>query len=142
METVKVDFQKLQLLNDRIAQTIEALNQLRLSTHSLQLAATFGQAAPAGSAFVFGPQDGGHAPQPTFTQPAFHQPFPQPFYSTHIPPVVAAPGQGMTHVSPTTQTFAQNGLGAYGAYGWVNPYVQQRIQQAYPFLGSAYPPIA
>ena len=28
METVKVDIQKLQLLNDRIVQTIEALNQL------------------------------------------------------------------------------------------------------------------
>lgn len=36
METVKVDVQKLQLLNDRIAQTIEALNQLRMSMHGIQ----------------------------------------------------------------------------------------------------------
>ena len=36
METVKVDIQKLQLLNDRIAQTIEALNQVRLSVHGIQ----------------------------------------------------------------------------------------------------------
>jgi len=36
METVKVDIQKLQLLNDRIAQTIEALNQVRMSVHGIQ----------------------------------------------------------------------------------------------------------
>jgi hypothetical protein len=36
METVKIDAQKLQLLNDRISQTIDALNQVRLSTHGLQ----------------------------------------------------------------------------------------------------------
>ena len=36
METVKVDVQKLQLLNDRIAQTIEALNQVRMSVHGIQ----------------------------------------------------------------------------------------------------------
>jgi hypothetical protein len=36
METVKVDVQKLQLLNDRIAQTIDALNQLRMSMHGIQ----------------------------------------------------------------------------------------------------------
>jgi hypothetical protein len=33
--TAKVDIRKLQLLNDRIAQTIEALNQVRLSVHGL-----------------------------------------------------------------------------------------------------------
>ena len=36
METVKVDIQKLQLLNDRIAQTLEALNMLRMSVHGIQ----------------------------------------------------------------------------------------------------------
>ena len=36
METVKVDNQKLQLLNERIAQTIEALNQVRMSAHAIQ----------------------------------------------------------------------------------------------------------
>lgn len=34
METVKVDIQKLQLLNDRINQTIEALTQLRQTVHA------------------------------------------------------------------------------------------------------------
>lgn len=35
--TAKVDIRKLQLLNDRIAQTIDALNQVRLSVHGLGL---------------------------------------------------------------------------------------------------------
>ncbi|MGE0868427.1 MAG: hypothetical protein AB7P03_07695 [Kofleriaceae bacterium] len=36
METVKIDVQKLQLLNERIAQTIDALNQVRMSMHGVQ----------------------------------------------------------------------------------------------------------
>jgi len=35
METAKVDIQKLQLLNDRIAQAFDALNQVRFSVHGL-----------------------------------------------------------------------------------------------------------
>ncbi|MCB0384852.1 MAG: hypothetical protein KDD43_05620, partial [Bdellovibrionales bacterium] len=31
--TAKIDVQKLQLLNDRICQTIDALNQVRMSMH-------------------------------------------------------------------------------------------------------------
>ena len=38
--TAKVDIRKLQLLNDRIAQTIDALNQVRLSVHGLGLSHT------------------------------------------------------------------------------------------------------
>src|SRR5579864_366871 len=34
METAKVDIRKLQLLNDCINRTIEALNQVRLSVHA------------------------------------------------------------------------------------------------------------
>ena len=50
MEMVKVDVQKLQLLNDRIAQTIEALNQVRLSVHGIQHTNPWQQGfgAPAG----------------------------------------------------------------------------------------------
>src|SRR5690348_16748049 len=35
METAKVDIRKLQLLNDRINQCIDALSQVRLSVHGL-----------------------------------------------------------------------------------------------------------
>src|SRR4051812_32755548 len=41
METAKVDLRKLQLLNDRIAQVIDALNQVRFSVHGLQHTAGF-----------------------------------------------------------------------------------------------------
>src|SRR5262249_43397069 len=42
METARVDIRKLQLLNDRIAQTIDALNQVRLSVHAVQQTAVPG----------------------------------------------------------------------------------------------------
>jgi len=45
METAKVDIRKLQLLNDRINQCIDALNQVRLSVHGL---------APAGLSHTTG----------------------------------------------------------------------------------------
>ena len=35
MEKVQVDARKLQLLNDRINQTIDALNQLRMTTQNI-----------------------------------------------------------------------------------------------------------
>ena len=43
MDTVKVDLQKLQLLNDRITQTIEALDQVRASVHGIQHSMGAGQ---------------------------------------------------------------------------------------------------
>lgn len=36
METARIDIRKLQLLNDRIHQTLEALNQVRLTVHGVQ----------------------------------------------------------------------------------------------------------
>ena len=48
METVNVDIRKLQLLNDRINQTIDALNQVRLSVHGLQHTMPAGQNLPWG----------------------------------------------------------------------------------------------
>src|SRR5262244_4579806 len=50
METAKVDIRKLQLLNDRISQCIDALNQVRLSVHGL----TVSPAGTANPAFGYG----------------------------------------------------------------------------------------
>jgi len=52
--TAKVDIRKLQLLNDRIAQTIEALNQVRLSVHGLGLSHTTGNVGGLGLGNVGG----------------------------------------------------------------------------------------
>ncbi len=137
METVKVDLQKLQLLNDRIAQTIEALNQVRLSTHGLQHAATFGQSAQTVSPFgVWGMQPGVYGPQA--------QMFSQIPYS--ILGQTYPYGQGIGHTSPfttpfTTNPFTQNGVGVLGTTG-IDPLLAQRVQQTFPFVGAPYVPIA
>jgi len=46
METAKVDIRKLQLLNDRINQCIDALNQVRLSVHGLSAGAGLSHTSP------------------------------------------------------------------------------------------------
>ena len=46
MDTAKVDIRKLQLLNDRINQTIDALNQVRFSVHGLASAQGLSHASP------------------------------------------------------------------------------------------------
>src|SRR6266545_4593541 len=88
METAKVDIRKLQLLNDRINQCIDALNQVRVSVHGLSHASAvnpagvgvpltqspFGQ-TPYGAA-AFG---GGYSPgfiQQTGFQPGFAPQYP------------------------------------------------------------------
>ena len=48
METAKVDIKKLQALNDRINQCIDALNQVRLSVHGLAHTTPGGPFIPSG----------------------------------------------------------------------------------------------
>jgi hypothetical protein len=70
METAKVDIRKLQLLNDRINQCLEALSQVRLTVHGLShtsgqipggqipgqgLGLGLGQGFPSGVGTAFGP---------------------------------------------------------------------------------------
>ena len=88
METAKVDIQKLQLLNDRIAQCFDALNQVRLSVHGLShttaqagIGQGFGQQAfgPQGFQQGFGAQQGFNPYQqnPYLTQGIGQNPFVQ-----------------------------------------------------------------
>lgn len=96
-----VNMQKLQLLNDRIAQTIDALNQLRLSVHGIQHTAavpwgaypmTYGQ--PYGQTFgqpTFG--------QPTFVQPTYGQPFGQPSFVSPYNVGFGGFGNGLSHTT-------------------------------------------
>ena len=74
METAKVDIRKLQLLNDRINQCIDALNQVRLSVHGLsqglshtggQPGSQYGLGGPMGSQYGLGSPGFGGNP---FTQ--------------------------------------------------------------------------
>lgn len=152
METAKVDIRKLQMLNDCINRTIEALNQVRLSVHAGGLSHT----APIGLGGAIG----------------------NPYFNAYNNPLAAAFGQtpfGTTGIAPQYTTnpyaqqyaaaafapqmygWAQQGLGHTGVLGnnvfgngvleqsaqqWVDPYVSARIAQTFPFVHWGYSPFA
>lgn len=90
METVRVEIQKLQLLNDRIAQTIDALNQVRLSVQGLQ------HSTAGAPGFTYG-GFGAYVPYGTYNPIAYAQP--------SFVPYMPSPGlQHTTAVSPTGWT--------------------------------------
>jgi hypothetical protein len=72
METAKVDIRKLQLLNDRINQVIDALHQVRLSVHALQQSQQMQQPYGAG----------------------FGTPYPNPFVTQSMNPFQQQQGYG------------------------------------------------
>ncbi len=86
----KVDVRKLQLLNDRINQTIEALNQVRMSVHGL----AHSGAVPAGQ-FVGQQGLGGVVPQGQWVQPQLQQAYAQQPYGVTGTPY----GYGLLHSS-------------------------------------------
>ncbi len=101
METAKVDIRKLQLLNDRINQCIDALSQVRLSVHGLTNAQ-----GGAGLAGGFG-QTGGFGQSPiglshtgAYGSPFGASPFTQPFG-------VSPQGPGMSPYGPGMSPYAQ-----------------------------------
>lgn len=107
----KVDIRKLQVLNDRINQTLEALNQVRLTVHGL------GHSSPYGQGFG------------SFGTPGYGQGFGSPGYGQGF----GSPGPG----SMTGQSFGQQpfgfgmnpftqglpGIGLQHTNPYVNPYV-------------------
>ena len=134
METAKVDIRKLQLLNDRINQVIDALHQVRLSVHALQQGYQ-SQQQPYGAGFgtqAFGPFQGFNPllQQNPFqqTQTPFQQnPFQQtqqslfqqnPFQQTQQSPLQQNPFQQMQQ-NPFQQSFGQG----------MNPLFGQGFQQ-------------
>lgn len=127
METVKVDIQKLQLLNDRIVQTIDALNQLRMSVHGIQH--TPAQVSPFGYAAAYGayPQQlGAFAPQST----PFANPFGfSPFASSPYPSPFSA---GIQHTTPYAATPYVT------PYGIQNPYAASAFGIQNPYAASAF----
>lgn len=95
----KVDVRKLQILNDRINQTIDALSQVRLSVHGLGLSHT---GIPTQMMSPFGTFPGlGYPTLPSFS------PFPVPPIGA-IPPIPPIPGPiGLSHTpfSPFVNPF-------------------------------------
>jgi hypothetical protein len=141
METVKVDIQKLQLLNDRIAQTIEALNQVRMSVHGIQhTVSPFGYGAPYSG---FTPQLG--IPQQLGFAPQF-APYPTPYPGTPYPGMVGpqsavpygVPFGGVQHVSPL-MPYTNNGISHTPAQPWQWQTLQNRTTPTWPFLQTTPP---
>ena len=113
MDTAKVDIRKLQLLNDRINQCIDALSQVRLSVHGLSHSSQQqAQGGFAGQGLPWGQQQGyGQQPfgQQGFGYPGLGQPQAQGFGGF--------PQGGFAHTSGGQQPFApfQQGLQMQGA---------------------------
>lgn len=153
METAKVDMRRLQLLNDRIAQVMEALNQVRFSVHGLQHTAQFSPWAQqyghpyAGQVGLdprtlstLGVQQGlGFTPglnvpyQQNWVNPMLglsHSPFeaidPTAAYRFGIDPLASA----RIGLDPIT-----------GARIGIDPFTNARVAQTFPFAYSAVAPI-
>ncbi len=159
METAKVDIRKLQLLNDRINQCIDALNQVRLSVHGLSqgLSHTGPQSGiGAGSPYGLGFPGVGSSP---FTNP-FTQAGVSPFGlgQTGFGPaptgqVPMTPGftPGLSHSSGVSP-FSQGVNPYFGAPGpeslegsmrpiWADPILTARIVQTFPYAQLPLPPV-
>jgi len=143
METAKVDIRKLQVLNDRINQCIDALNQVRLSVHGLSH-------STGGSPFIqpgLNPFQQGQNP---FAQ-GYPSPLPQgylPGFSHTAGPWGATPGfapgfapgvgpfpnpfLGLSHTNPE-ESFARP--------AWADPLLTARIAQTFPYAQFPVPPV-
>src|SRR5205814_7367596 len=111
----KVDIRKLQLLNDRINQTIDALNQVRLTVHGLGHSNPYQQMSP----FV----GGGFG-----TSPIGGTPFGQQFGQPYGPQGIGGQGSFVGGVTP----FTQGGVGGFGLqhsnpFGGYNPLLAQGL---------------
>jgi hypothetical protein len=122
METARVDIRKLQLLNDRIAQTIDALNQVRFSVHGVQNVVPN---AVTGLGL-------GH------TSPTVNPYFANPYLAQQ-----AAWGMGVNPFTTFPNGFANGyGLGHTGADFDPTYSFTGRIAQTFPFAPWGYSPFA
>ena len=168
METAKVDIRKLQLLNDRINQCIDALNQVRLSVHGLSqgLSHTSPQAGlNPGSQFLNPVSQYGQG-FPGFNASPFAQtnPFAQTggspfgFGSTgfgQMPigqnPLAQGFAPGLSHttgMSPFAQPanpylsgLSPESLEASVRPIWADPFLTARITQTFPYAQYPVPPV-
>jgi hypothetical protein len=168
METAKVDVRKLQLLNDRINQCIDALHQVRLSVHGLShtpangSAGTTAQAAgyidqrfidprTADPRFGYGVNPG----VPGYGGGLAHSPF-QPAPWAGYAPVAGlgvagigagGPVPGQIPAGIWNQGFtglSHTGIEAESIYNrplWVDPLLAARMAQTFPFVQFTVPPV-
>jgi hypothetical protein len=128
MQTATVDIRRLQILNDSINRTIDALNQVRLSVYGAVTPNAFGvnPAAIGGLAHA--------AAQNPFVASQLANQFANPFTNAF----------GSTVNNPFTNpyaTLASTGLG-HTAFGstFADPYATARVAQTFPFIHWGYTP--
>lgn len=154
METAKVDIKKLQLLNDRINQCIDALNQVRLSVHGLSHTAGINAGISSMPSAPIDPRlDPRLDPRfdPRFT--SAYTPYANPF-STVGPQIGAYPGISHTaagfNVNPLANQFSPftglshtspESMESYGRPTWADPYLAARVTQTFPYLQFSLPPV-
>jgi hypothetical protein len=147
----KVDIRKLQLLNDRITQTIDALNQVRLSVHGLGHTSPSSQVNPSVTGGLggqtFGQQPfGQQQPWTQFGgQPSIGQP---PGMGMNPFQTGSMGGFGMQHSNPYTQNPLQQLSGQGGGSDFIeNQYLlarasdPSRIGSTFPFAFQPQPPV-
>jgi len=169
METAKVDIRKLQLLNDRINQCIDALNQVRLSVHGLSAGTGLSHSSPffpgvnPGIPTGFGAYGQQFAGSPGQFPVSPISAYPQnvmPFGTIGLPPVAS----GLSHTSgawgANPGLFGQPNLGVFGqgvpfgqgiqpygvpfgaeGIGATDPMLGARIAQTFPYAQLPTPPV-
>ena len=133
MQTATVDIRRLQILNDSINRTIDALNQVRLSVYGTVTQNALG-VSPAVSGLAHAA-----AQNPFVTNALVNQlanPFTNPFATN------AFAGNVTSALNNPYATLATTGLGhsAFGSYA--DPYATARIAQTFPFVQWGYSPFA
>jgi hypothetical protein len=147
METAKVDIRKLQALNDRINQCIDALNQVRLSVHGLAHTTPAGPFIPAGvgqlapTPFGVGYPGLGSIPLGSpYAQP-LGSPYAQGF--SHTTPMVGGPGTFAPGFGPALNPFAglSHSSPEESRPGWPDPFLAARIAQTFPYAQYPFPAV-
>jgi len=149
METAKVDVRKLQLLNDRINQTIDALNQVRLSVHGLQHSSGFPAIGYGQPGIGFGQPGIGYGVGP-FGQPMLTPPGVFPGQIGHTTPMGMVPPwvQQQLQLPFFPQTLPYPGIGgightspeAYETARYADPFWISRLQNTFPNAFHHVPP--
>jgi hypothetical protein len=127
MQTATVDIRRLQILNDSINRTIDALNQVRLSVYGAVTPNTLGvNPAIGGLAHA--------AAQNPFVASQLANQFANPFTNAFANAITNPLGNPYA-------AFATTGLGhtAFGS-AYADPYATARVAQTFPFIHWGYSP--
>jgi len=143
MQTARVDMLRLQMLNDCINRTLEALNQVRLSvhgaglSHSAPFGASFGAALPLAAVAAANPFAANAFVNNALVNNAFaNNAFATNPYAFGANAALNNIGIGHTAANPWTVGYDNVSALTNG----VDPYVATRIAQTFPFVNWGYSP--